>query len=311
MTTDHDHDLQTDHGWDNRRLILASLAPRTTTRPARCGGTSGAPDVDDTTEDTTPKKPGLLTRGLHASGRAARAGSRQFNRRVPPNRRMRAAIITAAAVVVLLVALAGVNYLTSDINPQAGTTTPTAAPPQPPTQAPLNRDTILTGATATDVCPRDPNYTDANRAFDGDFNTAWVCTRAKNQDGQTIQIDFGRQVTLTQIRVISGFDATAPDGADQWSKHRIVTQLEVWFPKDLKRDPVTIDTGGVRDWRVIPGGLNPPATVSKLLIRIKETSDPPQPPTPTSETSAPTPEEVTTVAMSEIQFIGTDRLPTP
>ena len=133
MTTDHDHDLQTDHGWDNRRLILASLAPRTTTRPARRG--AGPTVVDEAPDDAaTPKKPGLLTRGLHASGRAARAGSRQFNRRVPPNRRMRAAIITAAAVVVLLVALAGVNYLTSDINPQAGTTTPTAAPPQPPTQ---------------------------------------------------------------------------------------------------------------------------------------------------------------------------------
>ena len=48
---------------------------------------------------------------------------------------------------------------------------------------------------------------------------------------------------------------------------------EVWFPKDLRRDPVTVDTGGARDWRFI--ALNPPATVSKLLIRVAETSDPP------------------------------------
>ena len=117
-----------------------------------------------------------------------------------------------------------------------------------------------------------------------------------NQEGQQLQIDFGRQVTLTQIRVIGGFDATAPDGTDQWSKDRIVTKPEVWFPKDLRRDPVTVDTGGARDWRFI--ALNPPATVSKLLIRVAETSDPPQPPTPTSETASPNPDEVTSVAMS-------------
>ncbi|OOK65255.1 F5/8 type C domain protein [Mycobacterium kansasii] len=119
-------------------------------------------------------------------------------------------MITAAAIVILLVALAAVNYLTSDVNPHPHVATPTATVPPPPPQAPLRQDTILKGVTASDLCPRDANYSDANRAFDGDFNTAWVCTRAKNQDGQTLQVDFGRQVTLTQLRVIGGFDATAP-----------------------------------------------------------------------------------------------------
>ena len=309
MDTDPDDDQPTDRGWDNRRLILASLAPRTATRPARRGA---APDAADPLGDpATAKKPGLLSRGLRASGRAAAAGGRAFDNRVPRENRARVAIMTVAAVVILLVALAGVNFLTTDVNPPATPTTATAAPPPPPTQAPLNRDTILSGVKAADVCPRDPNYSDSNLAFDGDFNTAWVCTRAKNQDGQQLQVDFDRQVTITQIRVIGGFDATAPDGTDQWSKHRIVTKLEVYFPKDLRRDPVTIDTGGARDWRFI--SLNPPATVSKLLIRVAETSEPPQPPTPTSETGSPNPDAVTSVAMSEIQFIGVDGItpPTP
>ena len=309
MSMDTDRDLPTDRGWENRRLILASLAPRTTTRPARKGAAPTDLDDDLTASGSTPRKPGLLNRGMRASGRAATAGGRAFDKRVPRENRARVAILTAAAVVILLVALAGVNFFTSDVNPPAAPTTTAAAPPPPPSQLPLNRDTILSGVKAADVCPRDPNYSDSNRAFDGDFNTAWVCTRAKNQDGQQLQVDFGRQVTLTQIRVIGGFDATAPDGTDQWSKHRIVTKLEVYFPKDLKRDPVTIDTGGVRDWRFI--SLNPPATVSKLLVRVAETSDPPQPPTPTSEPASPNPDEVTSVAISEIQFIGRDGTTAP
>jgi hypothetical protein len=297
-----DDDLQTDLGWENRRLILASLAPRTTTRPARRGAASDVEDTHLQDAPAGPMKPGLLSRGVRAGGRAAAAGGRAFNNRVPRENRLRVAILTLAAVVVLLIALAFVNFVTTDVNPQPTHTTPAAAPP--PTQAPLNREQILTGVKAADICPKDANYSDANHAFDGDFNTAWVCTRAKNEDGQQLQVDFGRQVTLTQIRIIGGFDATAPDGTDQWSKHRIVTKLQIYFPRELHRDPVTIDTGGTRDWRFV--ALNPPATVSKLLIRVAETSDPPQPITPTSETASPKADEVTSVAMSEIQFIGSD-----
>jgi len=295
-----EHDLQTDHAWDNRRLILASLAPRSITRPAR----RGTP-VDPDAQPPEPKddKPGMLTRGLHASGRLARGGGRRFNRRVPPERRLHTVIITIAAVVLLLVALSVVKYFSTDIHPQPRTAATTPTPSVAP-QPPLTHDIILKNVTATDACPKDGNYSDANRAFDGDITTAWVCTRVKNKDGQYIQVDFGRQVTLTQIRVICGFDATAPDGTDQWSKHRICTELEVWFPKDLKRDPLTIDTGGARDWR--PATVSPPATVSKILIKVKETSDPPQSATPTTDTAAPGPDNVTTVAISEIQFIGTD-----
>ena len=300
MTTGDDDELQTDHGWENRRLILASLAPRTSTRPAR----RTPPSDGEVPVCEAPTKPGLLSRAAHASGRAASAGARSFNTRVPPENRWRAAILTVAVVAVLLVALTAVNYFTEEINPGPSPNTTAAPAPPAPSQAPLRRDTILTGVTASDVCPRDENYADSNRAFDGDFNTAWICTRAQNQDGQTIQVDFGRQVTLTQIRAIGGFDSTAPDGTDQWSQHRLVTKLEVWFPKDLRRDPVTIDTGGARDWRFV--ALTPPATVSQLLIRIAETSDPPASPTATDETTAPTADEVTSVALSEIQFIGVD-----
>lgn len=295
MSTDH-HPPE-DHGWDNRRLILASLAPRTATRPARKPPATDATDDDNAGAKKTP----LLSRALRASGRGLTAAGRAAAKRVPAEHRTRILILTVTVVLIGIAALAGLKHLTADITPPPAVTT--AAPPPPPSQAPLKRDDILSGVTATDVCPRDANYSEASRAFDSDFNTAWICTRAKNQDGQTMQVNFGRQVTLTQIRAVGGFDALAPDGTDQWSQHRIVTKLEIWFPKDLKRDPVTIDTGGVRGWRFTT--LNPPATVSQLLIRVAETSDAPQANSPTRDTTTAAPDDETTVAISEIQFIGT------
>lgn len=305
MDTDNDDgsELPTDRSWENRRLILASLAPQPAMRPAR---RTAAPDLDsDALADLRPpKEPGLLSRGIRAAGRTATATGRAINTRLPRENRTRVALLTTAAVILLVLALSAVNFLTADVNPPEPGSSATAALPPLPSQAPLTRDTILSGVTAVDVCPRDPAYSEANRAFDGDFTTAWVCTRANNQDGQQIQIDFGHQVTLTQIRAIGGFDATTPEGIDQWSKHHIVTNLEVYFPKDLKRDPVTINTDGARDWRFVT--LNPPATVSRLLIRVAETSPPPQPETPTTEPASPTPDDATSVAISEIQFIGQD-----
>ncbi|MEW2484193.1 discoidin domain-containing protein [Mycobacterium sp. NPDC049093] len=216
--------------------------------------------------------------------------------------------MTAAALVVLVVAVAGVNYLSADVNPQ--TQTPARAPVQQPTAPslpPLQRETILSGVHAVDICPRDANYADANLAFDGDLNTAWRCTRVNNKDGQNIQVDFGRQVDLSQIQFTSGFDADAPDHTDQWGKHRIVTKYMVYFPKELNRKPAELTTNGDRDWR--PLKIDPPATVSKLLIKIVETSDPPQMSAPTKESDGSTPDDVTTVAISEIQFIGVDKRP--
>lgn len=300
-------DSPPDSSWDNRRLILASLAPRTQTRPARHGtGASDAPPSADNPPNA-PAKAGLLRRGFRAGGRGLGAAGRQFNKRVPPNRRGRVAGLTAACVVVLVAGLAGVKALTTDLTPPPPTKPATVAQPTS-SVTPLATETILTGVHAKDKCPKDANYADVNNAFDGDKDTAWVCTRVGNHDGQQIQVDFGRQVTITNIRLDGGFDSLAPDGTDQWSKHRIVTKLEVWFPTDLKRKPVTINTGGARDFRVIPGGLQPPATVSSLLLRVAETSDPPPPATPvtpTTESASPT-NDITTVAISEIQFIGYD-----
>lgn len=293
MSTNTDPDPQTDHSWDNRRLILASLAPRTTPRPARraAAPADDQPDDDPTASSAKPKKPVLITRSFHAASRALHAGGRQFDQRIPRENRMRVAVLTTAAIAILGAVLAGVNYLSTDVTTTT-TTTKAPPPPPPPSHAPLHRSTILTGMTATDMCTRDDNYSDVNQAFDTDFNTAWTCTRAKGKDGQIIQVDFHRQVTLEQVRALVG----------QSDKHHIITVLEVWFPKDLQRNHEAIKIDKPDDWRGIT--LAPPATLSKLLLRVAETSEP-QPGTNQSEPAAPTADDVTTVALSEIQFIGT------
>jgi hypothetical protein len=308
-----DEQLGEDHSWEHRRLILASLAPRSATRPGRVSAAAAgsAPSNADAPADGQPagrsRRAGVLRRGGRAGGRAAVAAASRLNNKIPPGRRLRAVVGAGSATVVLVAALAGVRHLTADIHPSGPAVAAPAPVASPPSQAPLIKDGVLTGVRASDKCPRDARYSDVNGAFDGDLNTAWQCTRADNKDGQLIQASFGRQVTVSQVRIDGGFDSIAPDGTDQWSKHNIVIRLEVYFPKDLQRAPLVLDTDGARDWRVAT--IDPPVVVSKLLLRIAETSaPPPAPATParetTTETAKPGEENITTVAISEIQFIG-------
>ncbi|SIJ21372.1 F5/8 type C domain-containing protein [Mycobacteroides abscessus subsp. abscessus] len=303
MSTPTPSELPPDKGWDNRGLLLASLAPRPNTRPARRGtGTSAS---DDNARPDISSGPGVLRRAASAAGNGGRWAGQRFNKVVPKERRLHAAVITGALFVVLLIVLAGVRFLSVDVSPPVTTAASTPTPP-PASRAPINPTTIITGATADDLCPRDDNYSPASNLLDGDPNTAWTCTRVKNQDGQQIRIDFNRQVTLYQVRALCGFDAYAPDGTDQWAKHKVCTKLEIYFPKDLNRDPITLTTDGARDFR--PVNIEPPATVSKILIRVAETADPPQSANPRAETTTAAPpgaDEVTSVAISDLQFIGT------
>ncbi|SKT85619.1 NADase-type glycan-binding domain-containing protein [Mycobacteroides abscessus] len=292
-----------DQGWENRALILASVAPRSTTRPARHGSGTTAlaaptPDSDDLEKDL---RPGAFTRTVAGIGRAARWSRDKFNDKVPRKNRGHAALLAAGVIVVLIVAGSVVRFLAADVSP-APTAASSAAAPPPVSTTPKVLSTVITPASANDYCKKDDGtYQSAMNMFDNNFNTAWVCTRVNNEDGQLIQVTFDQQVTISQIRCVGGFDAYAPDGTDLWSKHRPVTKLEIYFPKELRRAEAEIDTGGVRDWRFTD--INPPATVSTLLLRIKETTDPPAPPTPTTETRAPG-DETTTTAISECQFIG-------
>ncbi len=303
MSTPPDLDGPPDYGWDNRRALMASLIPKTASRPGRRGAPAAAADGDAADGDKKPSTPGLFAKGLGAARRAGQAGRGRFNKAVPPGRRGRSAVIAGASIVVLVVAVGVVKSLSSDVAPPGPihSSTASSTPVSSPAAAPM---AVLTGIHGTDKCPHDPAYADANLAFDGDLNTAWVCTRVHNKDGQYIFADFGRQVMVCQMRVYSGAEGTDPDGSDRWFKHRIVTQLDAWFPKELNRKPLEVRTGGERDY--FPATIDPPAIVTKLLLRVAATADPGTPATATSQPpAAPGGDQATTVAL-KVQFLGFD-----
>jgi hypothetical protein len=88
-------------------------------------------------------------------------------------------------------------------NPSA---TPTAAP--------------LVPATVSASCVGD---SDAVAPFAGEKSRAWVCGRANGLDGSVLNITFNKPVVVTEITVVPGFNYVAPDGRDEWDRHRQVT----------------------------------------------------------------------------------------
>lgn len=303
MTTPADDDGQRpdDLGFENRSLILASLAPRPTARPARRGPARVSRDEGSETD----AGPGALERSWDLAKRGWSRGYSAYSKVVPQEKRRHVAVITIGLIVVLVAAIIGVRKLAADAHVSAQTAAPTASQPAATHNSPVPTPVILTGIKGKDFCPRDDNWRSIDNALDLKPATAWRCTRVKNEDGQNIMFDFGRQVTLTQIRGIFGFDCcTASGGPDEWGKNKIPSRIDIYFPKELRRPPLTLHTEGARDWRWV--NVIPPATLSKLAIRIVETVDPPNPPTPTAAPSGG--DEVTTVAIGDIQFIGTSTI---
>lgn len=289
-----------DLGFENRSLILASLAPRPTTRPARRGPARISGDDDSETDSG----PSILERGWGVTKRGWSRSYGAYSKVVPKEKRRHVAGITIGLIMVLVVAIIGVRKLAADAHLPAQTAAPSSAQPTV-THNPVATPVILTGVTGRDFCPRDENYKTIANAVDNNPATAWKCTRVKNEDGQNIMFDFGRQVTISQIRGMFGFDCcTGSGGSDEWGANRIPTKIDIYFPKELRRPPLSLYTEGARDWRWV--NVIPPATVSKLAMRIVESVDPPNPVTPTARPSGG--DDVTTVAIGDIQFIGTSTI---
>lgn len=94
--------------------------------------------------------------------------------------------------------------------PPAQTENPSATPTAEP----------LVPATVSASCVGD---SDAVAPFAGEKSRAWVCGRANGLDGAVLNITFNKPVVVTEITVVPGFNYVAPDGRDEWDRHRQLT----------------------------------------------------------------------------------------
>lgn len=94
------------------------------------------------------------------------------------------------------------------------------APPAPAGPAPAHPEAVLVPATVSASCAGD---SDAVAPFAGEKSRAWVCGRANGLDGSVLNITFGKAVVVTGITIVPGFNYIAPDGRDEWGRHRLTT----------------------------------------------------------------------------------------
>lgn len=66
---------------------------------------------------------------------------------------------------------------------------------------------------------------DAVGPFSADKKRAWVCARKDGLDLNVLKIAFDNPVVITKICVTPGWDYIAPDGRDEWVRHRIAASV--------------------------------------------------------------------------------------
>jgi hypothetical protein len=125
------------------------------------------------------------------------------------------AIAALALVIVGIVSLSGNR---GEAPVPAGTVAAPPAQTENPSAAPTAAPLVPKFVSAS--CVGD---TDAVSLFAGEKSRAWVCGRSNGLDGSVLNITFNAPVVVTEITLVPGFNYVAPDGRDEWDRHRQVT----------------------------------------------------------------------------------------
>lgn len=97
-----------------------------------------------------------------------------------------------------------------------------APPPQVENTTPPTKEVTLVPATVSTSCGND---SDAVAPFSGDKTRAWKCNRIDGLDLNVLNVTFNKPVVITSITIVPGFNYIAPDGRDEWPRHRVVTDV--------------------------------------------------------------------------------------
>jgi len=197
-------------------------------KPAPTPSSQATAPADTPFDDLEPdEEPSFAERMRESLSAAFRRGGEEGRR----------GVWLAGAAGAVAVAIAGIFSLSGhrgEAPEPAGTVAAPPAQTENPSVAPSAAP--LVPATVSASCVGD---SDAVAPFAGEKSRAWVCGRAYGLDGSVLNITFNKPVVVTEITVVPGFNYVAPDGRDEWDRHRQVTG--VTWRMGAKAFPQTIN----------------------------------------------------------------------
>lgn len=181
----------------------------------------------------------------------------------------------AAALVALLVLVTILVTGNKDNTQQAAQPEVQASQEQPSQQQASELPGIIQPVNVTTRCMNE----DSNPAsmFDPNNTTAWICQRAMGVDGVVAEIDFGKEVTVTQLSIVPGFDYLSNTGTNEWTNYRVVNRV-AWQMDEAGKETVIQDITPAQGSEATKTLENPVKT-RKIYMKVMGTqkSDPAAP----------------------------------
>lgn len=188
--------------------------------------------------------------------------------------------IVAGATTIVVILLIFVGIL---VTSRGGGDDPAPAPeptqessaPQEPQQQAAELPGVIQPINVTARCANED--TNPTSMFDPNKSVAWICQRALGVDGVVAEIDFGKDVTISQVSLVPGFDYLSNTGTNEWTNYRTVTRV-AWQFDEAGKETVIQDIVPAQGSEATKS-LEQPYTTRKIYMKILSTekSDPAAP----------------------------------